>query len=67
MRGLEGKVALVAGAAPGNIGAPAGLHNSHQNGRPLFRIFVADPRTARLFKARLTGPECCRASYASTC
>jgi hypothetical protein len=28
---------------------PAGLQNSHQNGGPVFLIFVADPITVRLY------------------
>ena len=29
---------------------PAGLQNSHRNGGSIFLIFVADPRTARLYR-----------------
>jgi hypothetical protein len=34
---------------------PAALQNSHQNGGPVFLIFVADPRTVRLCTTRLQG------------
>ena len=35
---------------------PAGLQNSHQNGGPLFLIFVANPRTVWLCKLKRHRP-----------
>lgn len=36
---------------------PGRLPNSHRNGGRVFLIFVADPRTARLFKNLSRGDE----------